>query len=299
MPTSIWNAPRARFVCAIAAITLASDASGYRTEIEAFRENREHELKADDGWLTLIGLYWLKDGETSIGADPACDVTLPPGAPSRIGVLTLDRGKASLSIEPGASVTLNSKPFTGGAIRTDAGGGPDILAIGTVRIILIERGARKALRIKDNASPDRRAFSGLSWFEIDESWRISAQFKPYAVPKSVTYETIVGEPQSLKCPGVVVFERGGVEFRLEPVQEGERLWFVFRDQTSGKTTHANARQLYADPPDQKGNVTLDFNKAMNLPCASRAMPHVRCRRRAIDSSSPSLRARKSTSRAAR
>ena len=34
----------------------------YARQIAKFQAAREAELKADDGWLTVVGLHWLKDG---------------------------------------------------------------------------------------------------------------------------------------------------------------------------------------------------------------------------------------------
>ena len=51
------------------------------------------------------------------------------------------------------------------------------------------------------------------------------------------------------------------------------MWFVFRDATSGRTTHGGARQLTTEPP-QGDEVILDFNKAVNLPCAY--IPYATC-----------------------
>ena len=56
------------------------------------------------------------------------------------------------------------------------------------------------------------------------------------------------------------------EMRLHPTEEDGRLFFVFRDLTSGKETYAAGRFLYADMP-RDGRVVLDFNKAYNPPCA--------------------------------
>jgi uncharacterized protein (DUF1684 family) len=42
---------------------------------------------------------------------------------------------------------------------------------------------------------------------------------------------------------------------------------LFTDETSGKTTYAANRSLGVAPPGPDGNVTLDFNRAVNLPCA--------------------------------
>ena len=87
-------------------------------------------------------------------------------------------------------------------------------------------------------------------------------------------DTIVGETEVEESPGYVTFEREGKEYRLQSAKlKDGQLWFVFRDKTSGRTTHGGARQLYADPP--KGDVViLDFNKAVNLPCAY--IPYATC-----------------------
>jgi len=68
-----------------------------------------------------------------------------------------------------------------------------------------------------------------------------------------------------ESPGYVTFVRGGQEYRLEPVKEDDELFFVIRDQTSGKTTYAASRFLYSALP-KNGFVELDFNKAENPPC---------------------------------
>ncbi|MDQ2944534.1 MAG: DUF1684 domain-containing protein, partial [Acidobacteriota bacterium] len=45
-----------------------------------------------------------------------------------------------------------------------------------------------------------------------------------------------------------------------------QLFFIFKDQTSGKGTYPSGRFLYADLA-ANGQVVLDFNKAYNPPCA--------------------------------
>ena len=42
---------------------------------------------------------------------------------------------------------------------------------------------------------------------------------------------------------------------------------IFTDDTSGVTTYPGARVLSIDAPDPGATVTLDFNRAANLPCA--------------------------------
>ena len=250
----------------------AADDPAHRAEIERFQAAREASLRADDGWLTVAGLYWLKPGATRIGADPAGGVALRAGAPATIGTLTLtgDDPQATATFEPapGVAVLRNGQPFAGGPIHSDEGGAKaDVLAAGEFRLILLRRNDRFALRVKDNASPTRTQFAGLSWFPVADDWRVAATFTPHSLPKTITFDTIVGGRDVLPCPGTVTFEHAGRAHTLEAAAEADgKLWFVFRDTTAGTTTAANGRQLTAGAPEG-GIVILDFNKAINLPCA--------------------------------
>lgn len=236
-------------------------------EAEAWRQRREATLRAEDGWLTLVGLHWLRDGQAVLGSGPAADVLLPASAPERLGTLTLAGGLASFKAEPGVAATVAGKPFAEGPLRTDADGPADVLAAGDLRLTVIKRGERFALRVKDNRSPIRLNFAGLSWFAYDPAWRVEARFVARPSDARIVFDTVVGGQDVLESAGYAVFEKDGQEYRLEAAREGDHLWFVFRDATSGRTTHPNARQLTTDGPDADGTVVLDFNRAINLPCA--------------------------------
>jgi uncharacterized protein (DUF1684 family) len=246
----------------------------YSDRIERWRQQREAGLKAEDGWLSVSGLFWLRPGETRIGSDPSNDIVLPSHAPASVGMLTLEEGKAHFQAAPGVMITKDQKPFESGEIHSDADAHPDTLAIGDIKLILIKRGQRLAIRLKDNRSPLRKEFAGLRWYPINADWQIQGRFVAYPTPKKLIMDTIVGETEVEESPGYVTFEREGKEYRLQAarVKDG-RLWFVFRDKTSGRTTHGGARQLYAGPPIND-LVTLDFNQAVNLPCAY--IPYATC-----------------------
>jgi len=64
----------------------------------------------------------------------------------------------------------------------------------------------------------------------------------------------------------VEFTLKGQRLRLDPVGEGDVLFFVFKDLTSGRETYPPGRFLYTDLP-QNDEVVLDFNRAVNPPCA--------------------------------
>ena len=172
------------------------------------------------------------------------------------------------------SITRGGKAFESGEIHSDADEPPDTLVIGDVKLILLRRGQRLALRLKDNRSPLRTDFAGLHWFPVREEWRIPARFVAYPTPTKLTMDTIVGETEIEESPGYVTFERDGKEYRLQAAAlKNGGLWFIFRDKTGGRTTHGGARQLNTDPP-RDGTVVLDFNKAINFPCAY--IPYATC-----------------------
>ena len=70
----------------------------------------------------------------------------------------------------------------------------------------------------------------------------------------------------MSSPGYVTFNLRGSIRRLEPVLEDDKLLFIFRDSTSGKSTYPAGRFLYTEKP-RDGKITRDFNQAVNPPCA--------------------------------
>jgi uncharacterized protein (DUF1684 family) len=139
-----------------------------------------------------------------------------------------------------------------------------------VKFIIIKREDKMGVRIKDNDSAARREFTGLKWYPVDPSWRVTAKYVPFDKPHTVTFDTAVGLKEQDESPGYVTFQRDGKEYRMEPVLDDNDLWFVMRDQTSGKTTYGASRFLYAEMPKggvkQAGTVEIDFNRAENPPC---------------------------------
>jgi len=99
---------------------------------------------------------------------------------------------------------------------------------------------------------------------------VTAEYVPYDKPRPLTFETIAGVKEQDETPGYVRFTRGGKEYRMDAVVDEDKLWFIMRDATSGKSTYAAARFLYADLPKsglkQAAPAVLDFNKAENPPC---------------------------------
>jgi uncharacterized protein (DUF1684 family) len=247
----------ALFVALLIPACFAQKLVTYRAEVERWRAAREQQLKAEDGWLYVAGLFWLKQGDNRIGTDPACEITLPAGtAAPNAGVVTLSGGRARVWLAGRESSELYS----------DTSGHPNAVPIGRLKLLLISRGGRYAIRLKDNLSAMRRNFAGLHWYPVDESWRILAKFRAYPKARKLVFNTVAGVKEEMANPGYVSFVHSGQEYRLDAASEGPGLFFVFRDGTSGKTTYGGARFLNAEAP-RNGVVILDFNRAVNPPCA--------------------------------
>jgi uncharacterized protein len=231
-------------------------------ETEAWRAQREKDLKSETGWLTVAGLVFLKPGANTVGADPDSDVPLPASAPKHAGKLVRDAGVVWFEPHPGAGLTLNGAPLdTRVQLKPQ-----DRLAAGTVSFNLHESGDRLGVRIRDVNSELRHSFKGLRWFPVRDEWIVGARFVPYDAPKAITVANVLGDFERLTVPGDVVFTVNGAEQRLQAAQAGRRLWFIFSDGRSGRDTY-RIRFLYADAPGPDGRVTLDFNRAYNPPCA--------------------------------
>jgi len=253
-----------------AATAAGQPTGGYQKTIADWRRQQEAILKADDGWLTVVGLHWLKEGESRVGSNASFEVPLPKSAPDRVGTLTVKAGKVRFKPAPGVAVSLNGKPAVEAELKSDAEPKYDVLAVGKVKFFVIKREDKFGVRVKDNDSAARKQFSGLRWYPVDPSWLIQAKFVPWDKPHPLTFDTAVGVKERDESPGYVSFQRNGKRFTMEPVVDGKQLWFVMRDGTSGKTTYAASRFLYADLPkdgvQKSGMVDLDFNRAENPPC---------------------------------
>ena len=242
----------------------------YQQVIAKWRAEHEAKLKAENGWLTVVALHWLKEGESRVGSNPSFEVPLPKSVPERVGTIMVKGGKAHFRPAPGVGVTFNGKPAVETELKPDTEPKYDVLDVGRVRFFIIKREDKLGVRVKDNDSAARREFTGMRWYPIDPSWRIQGNYIPWDKPHKLTFDTAVGVKEEDQSPGYVTFERNGKEYRLEPTIDENQLWFVMRDGTSGKATYAASRFLYADLPkdglQKKGTVQLDFNKAENPPC---------------------------------
>lgn len=235
-----------------AAAAVVAAASAFQSELAEWRARREASLKAEDGWLSLAGLFWLHEGTNRFGTDGASEIVLPDG-PAHAGAFELHGGKVTVAMDGGA--------------RLVAPDSADVVKVGRLKLLVIQRGGRMGIRVKDPESQARRTFHGIASFPADENYRVVAKFVPEA--RQIPILNVLGQTEPSDSPGYAAFRLHGAEYRLRPILEepgDKQLFFIFRDLTSGKETYGAGRFLYSDLP-KDGQVVLDFNRAYNPPCA--------------------------------
>lgn len=231
-----------------AALTLLLFAGPAQAETtQQWREKREASLKADDGWLTVAGLIWLKEGDNP--------------APANAGVIAYRNGVA----------TYKPKGAAPRVLKSDANGAkPDLIVSGSTTFFIIHRGKRDAIRVRDTQSELRKNFTGLHWYPVKPEYKVTADWIPRNPPVPLNIPNILGEIEKRDSPGYVQFKLAANPVKMDVVIEEGDLFLIFKDQTSGKGTYPAGRFLHAQvPPDltKPAKVELDFNRAYNPPCA--------------------------------
>lgn len=246
------------------------EGDAYRREIEKWQAGRASELTSPNGWLTLVGLFWLKEGENRFGGNASNEITLPQNKVAPVaGSLWLEDGAVRLEARKGVEITHEGEPVERAVLQSDADAQPTVLNIGSISFHTIKRGERIGLRVRDKDNPARVNFAGLDFYAVEPDWRVEARFEPYNPSKMIPIVNVLGMVEEQESPGALVFEVKGNSYRLDAIREkgSDQLFIIFADQTSGRETYGAGRYLYADPPRDGRTVTLDFNKAYNPPCA--------------------------------
>lgn len=242
----------------------------YKKEIEQWQAKRAEGLKKEGGWLSLAGLFWLKEGENKMGTDSSNIIIFPPErTPKYAGSIYLNNSELRLKVAKGVEIKVKDSLVSEMKLQSDQSGKAEstVMNLGSLTFYVIKRGEQFGVRVKDKDNPARLNFKGLEYFSIDPRWRIDAKFEPYNPPKIIPIVNVLNQVSNDTCPGAIAFEVEGKTYRLDALKEGTELFIIFHDETSGKETYGMGRYHYTDLPDSNNNVVIDFNKAYNPPCA--------------------------------
>lgn len=238
----------------------------YLRSIEQWDSMRLKNLKSENGWLNLAGLYWLQEGEITLGSGPDNQLVFPRG-PEKIGSLVRQDDQVLFFAANNIQVLANGKPTEKIALKSDKEGSPDKLTIDSLCFYLIQRGERHGIRLRDYLNPKIDALQAIDRFPVHKDWIIRAKFMRNTKGITIQVPDVLGDVSVETVPGILEFEYNNEPYRLYPTGKEERMFLVFGDDTNALESYGAGRFLSIEGPDSLGYVNIDFNKAYNPPCA--------------------------------
>jgi uncharacterized protein (DUF1684 family) len=239
----------------------------YQNSILKWRQEVDNNLRRENGWLALAGLFWLRQGTNVIGSDPESDIRLPKRAPVRLGTFEFDGNNVTLNLEANLPVEVNGVSTTSALLDADQEDVPSFITFSDMRMVVVRRSKGVGIRVWDNARVERGTFPSREWYPVREELRIPATYIRYETPKIVKMPDILGAILDEPMQGYVSFELDGRKHELIVEELPDRRLFIqFMDLTNTERTYPSGRYHYTDAHED-GKVFIDFNKAYSPPCA--------------------------------
>lgn len=237
-------------------MTTAS-ADTFTAEWEDWHRRHAENLADPHGFLAVTGLHWL--------------TATPQRFPDAPGAWSTGPGGVVVVLDEGEQLVIDGAPVQGthrfGVIPERSG----INAVwGAAVIEVAKRGGHDIVRPRHPDNPLRTGFRGTPAYSPDPKWVVTGRYTAFDRPRPTTVGAAVeGLEHVYDAPGQIEFDLEGRALRLTvfPGKAPGHLSVLFTDATSGVTTYAANRVLQLPPPGPGGTVTLDFNRAVNLPCA--------------------------------
>jgi len=239
----------------------------YEQSIVNWRQEVENNLRRENGWLALAGLFWLRRGTNIIGSDRASDILLPKRAPARLGTFEFDGDNVRLNVEIDIPVELNGVVTKNSLLDADQENVPSFITFDSMRMVVVRRSKGVGIRLWDNTREERRTFPSRKWYPVKEEMRVSATYTRFPTPKIVKMPDILGAILDEPMQGYVSFELHGNNYELVAEElPDHRLFIQFMDETNSNPTYPSGRYHYTNTIDGD-KVFIDFNKAYSPPCA--------------------------------
>ncbi|WP_063056836.1 DUF1684 domain-containing protein [Nocardia salmonicida] len=216
---------------------------------------REDGLRDPLGWLSLAGLHWLTDSPERLDGVP--------------GTWWVTDEKVFITAQPADRLDVDGERIGGVQIVVPVEGAPGVSVLNESRVLeVIRRSGQYAVRVHDPAAPTLTAFTGVSAYPADPRWVVTGRFTAFEQARTITTGAVVdGLEHQHSAAGIIEFTIGDSHEALLAFGTPADLKVLFTDATSGVTTYPAARSLAVEAVEADGTVTLDFNRAVNLPCA--------------------------------
>lgn len=241
----------------------------YQQEIDAWHIKRVESLKKENGWLNLVGLYWLQQGTNTFGSGNNVQIKFPVNSIiENAGWFELKGTTVTLHTNSKTKVLINGIEKNNAIVFTTDSEKPIVCSYKSLRWSIIKRDDKIGIRLRDLNSNLVTNFKGIPYYAADSTFKVKAYLqKPSQKNSSVFITNIIGQTNAQNSPGKLIFTLNNKQYSLDALEEDNQLFIVFGDATSGNETYPAGRFVYANMPDKDGNVVLDFNKAFNPPCA--------------------------------
>lgn len=271
MNKSIWIFGSVALFIAACSSSDAGDTEldpAYVAEVEEWRVERMAELRAEDGYLNLAGLFWLDEGLSSFGSAEESNVRFPPSVPAQLGEFLLTEEGVQMTVSGDADVRVNGERVESAFMHDDTTEAPVTVTLGQMAWVVAKRAGKFAVRLRDFEHPALTELPPIPFFDIDPSWRVEAELRYFDEPRILDVGTVIeGLGYNPESPGIMVFEYKGERYELEAYESGDTLFYVFGDLTNRGETYPAGRFLHSAHPDEDGKTVLDFNMSYNPPCA--------------------------------
>ncbi|HSG41817.1 MAG TPA: DUF1684 domain-containing protein [Anaerolineales bacterium] len=240
----------------------------YVNNVLNWRKEMDTNLRRENGWLSLAGLFWLRNGQNIIGSDTTCDILLPPRAPKRLGTFEFDGNNVTLNVEADTVVEVNGMTTKTALLDADQEDVPSFITFDDMRMVVVRRSKGVGIRLWDNTQEKIRTFPSREWYPITNAFRLPAIYTRFESPKIVPLPDILGATMNTPMHGVLRFSINEQNFELQVTEEPDHSFFIqFMDLTNGKLTYPSGRYCRTEPYKENEQFFLDFNKAYNIHCA--------------------------------
>jgi len=246
---------------------IITDEAAYVESIKEWQVQRLERLKDKNGWLSLVGLYWLEEGENSFGSDTTNDIVFPEKADAYSGILILEDSLVTLRVAKGVEVLVGDSLVTEMELADDHLENTTRLQQGDLAWYIVKRGERYGIRLRDHKHPRLNELDHIPNYPIQTDYVVEATLEAFDTPRIMTVPTPVeGYTEDYECPGILKFRINGTDLELYPFTSRNVYFLVIADETTGLDSYGAGRFMYT-ASDSLGRIILDFNKAYNPPCA--------------------------------
>lgn len=239
----------------------------YEQEITDWIDYRVGVLTEPTGWLRMVDLQWLGEGENSFGSSEDSDIRFPEGTiPEHAGTFIYEDDEVIMNVADGVTITHEEEPVDS-FVLYDGENRPHVIHESMEWFIDV-RDDQVGIRIYNHDSPKADAFTGFPRYPLQPEWHKEARFIEYDEPKTMQVDDVIDRTLEVTSPGQLQFSVDGELYTLDTIESSGRLFIMFADQTNQTDTYQAGRYMLVPYPEEGEETTvLDFNKAYNPPCA--------------------------------